>query len=549
MLKKEYPTERSNLLTEMRAHSMTLQELRFLSIYLSKINPLDINSRYVEFSLDEFQKIMELGRIDKNHIKEVFTRLLCKVVEIPINTGRRKGFSMVTLFNKCQCFWDDNREETLIIIDAHDDTLPLLFDLQNNFLKYQLWNCLRLKSVNQIRMYEILKQYETTKDKSRTLSIEDLKDMLGIDKKEYPVWQDFKTKVIEVCKKALKENTDIYFEYEPIKKGRKFVEIKFLIYKNKDYKDPLQLDEFIQTNKDVIEVDCVNITSSAMGDVECEPEITSEQNNILTEHAPEPTNEVQEQPFIYDIDNDNNYYEYLPKPPPEPEEIENSIYDYDFWNEDNYTNYSSQSVEPEEHKFKESFLDEFNQDEVNAFYQLIKFKSMSEEQNNFFIQTQYNNLLVANSKNKIKSSFKYLSKIISTEIEKYTPPIAPKKPSYDLEEIDEMYNNFVPNLGSNTDEFCNVPMVKFWSDDVQDTIRKFIKYREDMRKPFTDDGLFYFVEELKNYNDNDKVKMMKSAIRGGYTDVVPPKQNNEYQSNNNTITDEELKALEEEFNY
>lgn len=259
MLKKEYPTERSNLLTEMRAHSMTLQELRFLSIYLSKINPLDVNSRYVEFKLDEFQKIMELGRIDKNHIKEVFTRLLCKVVEIPINTGTRKGFAMVTLFNKCQCFWDDEKEETLIIIDAHDDTLPLLFDLQNNFLKYKLWNCLRLKSVNQVRMYEILKQYETTKDKSRTLSIEDLKDMLGIDKKEYPVWQDFKTKVLEVCKKALKENTDIYFEYEPIKKGRKFVEIKFLIFKNKDYKDPLKLEKFIEQQPEMLPIENLEI--------------------------------------------------------------------------------------------------------------------------------------------------------------------------------------------------------------------------------------------------------------------------------------------------
>ncbi len=47
MLQQEYPVVKSNLLTEMRATAMTLQELRFLSIYISKINPLDINSRYV----------------------------------------------------------------------------------------------------------------------------------------------------------------------------------------------------------------------------------------------------------------------------------------------------------------------------------------------------------------------------------------------------------------------------------------------------------------------------------------------------------------------
>ncbi len=505
MLKKEYPCTKHNLLTEMRANSMSLQELRFLSIYISKINPLDLNSRYVEFKLDEFQKIMGLGRINQKHIKEVFSRLLCKVVEIPINTGRRKGFSMVTLFNKCQCFWDDDREETLIIIDAHDDMLPLLFDVQKDFLKYQLWNCLRLKSVNQVRMYEILKQYQTAK--TRTLSIVDLKDMLGIKKTEYSVWQDFKSKVLEVCKKALKENTDIFFEYEPIKKGRKFVEIKFLIYKNKDYKDPLQLDEFIQTNKDVIEVDCVNITSSAMGDVECEPEITSEQS------------------FNYDD-------EYIPKPPPEPEEIENSRYDFDFWNEDNYTNYSSQSVEPEEHKFKESFLDEFNQDEINAFYQNIKYKGMTTDENNIFIQKQYNQMLVSNSKKKVNTPFKYLNVIIMKEIDNYTPPEPKRKPSYDIDEANRMLD-FVPDLLT-PEQRVEKTLINEFSDEVKECVRKFIRYREEKNNKFTEEALILFVQELKKYNDEEKIEMMNYSIMCGYPNIYPPKQNNKNSNQYNT---------------
>ncbi|MFI3261257.1 MAG: replication initiation protein [bacterium] len=501
MLKKEYPTERSNLLTEMRAHSMTLQELRFLSIYLSKINPLDVNSRYVEFKLDEFQKIMELGRIDKNHIKEVFTRLLCKVVEIPINTGSRKGFAMVTLFNKCQCFWDDDTEETLIIIDAHDDTLPLLFDLQNNFLKYKLWNCLRLKSVNQVRMYEILKQYETTKDKSRTLSIEDLKDMLGIDKKEYPVWQDFKTKVLEVCKKALKENTDIYFEYEPIKKGRKFVAIKFLIFKNKDYKDPLQLDEFIQTNNDVIEVDFNDVTSSVMSDDE-----------------PEPTHK--------------NIFES-----------------------------STEPIVQKEHIYKESFLDEFNQDEINAFYQNIKHKEMKTDENNEFIQKQYNQMLVSNSKKKVYHGFKYLNKIIMKEIDNYTPPTPKRKTSYDIEEAQRMLDEGVPDLltpeqrnelNSAMSEFNHLVIVelisKDWSKNVLTTLSMFINYRKkDKKSPFTDYTLPLFIEELKKYNDDEKIEVMNYSMTSGFPNIYPPKQNQ--KSNNKKISDEKLKALEEEFNY
>ena len=36
-----------------------------------------------------------------------------------------------------------------------------MFDFKDRYFKYELWNALRLKSANQIRMYEILKQYET----------------------------------------------------------------------------------------------------------------------------------------------------------------------------------------------------------------------------------------------------------------------------------------------------------------------------------------------------------------------------------------------------
>ena len=35
-----------------------------------------------------------------------------------------------------------------------------MFDFKDRYFKYELWNALRLKAPSQIRMYEILKQYE-----------------------------------------------------------------------------------------------------------------------------------------------------------------------------------------------------------------------------------------------------------------------------------------------------------------------------------------------------------------------------------------------------
>ena len=65
-----------NVLNELKANNMTLQEICFFSIYLSKINARDILTRKVKFSLSDFQKIMDLGRMNIQHIKQATDEIL-----------------------------------------------------------------------------------------------------------------------------------------------------------------------------------------------------------------------------------------------------------------------------------------------------------------------------------------------------------------------------------------------------------------------------------------------------------------------------------------
>jgi plasmid replication initiation protein len=230
--------EKRNILNEMRSNNMTLQELRFFSIYLSKINARDLNTRKVRFKLSDFQKIMELGRLDINYLMGVTDSLLQKIVHVRLDEG---GFTAFQLFKYVSVFKEN--EIWYLEIDAHDNALPLMFDYKERYFSYQLWNALRLKSSNQLRMYEILKQYEKLGE--RVIEISELRLMLGIDEEEYPRWDRFKERVIEACKMAIFQNTDIKFEYELIRTGRKITHIKFIIEKNKNYKDPLGLEKFI----------------------------------------------------------------------------------------------------------------------------------------------------------------------------------------------------------------------------------------------------------------------------------------------------------------
>lgn len=246
-IKENYLVKKRNVLNEIRSNSMTLQELRLFSIYLSKINPADISTRVVRFPIDDFKAIMELGRLNIDYMKSVTNSLLSKVVNVPTERGGYTGFQ---LFKRCKVNADDYGE-WYVEIDAHDEALPLMFEFKDKFFTYQLWNALRLKSTNQLRMYEILKQYE--KIGTRILSIEQLRNLLGIQKQEYKLFKDFRIRVLDACQQALAEYTDIKFTYEPYgKKGNrgKILFLKFNIQKNTDYRDQLSLDKFIEQNKE-----------------------------------------------------------------------------------------------------------------------------------------------------------------------------------------------------------------------------------------------------------------------------------------------------------
>lgn len=231
--------EKSNRLNEVLTHGATLQEKRFLCIYLAKINARDLKSRKVCFTVADFQKIMDLGRMNIQSLQAVTNRLLTKVYNLPTKDGGYIGF---TLFNRCRLFHKKRGGDWFIEIEASKDALPLMFNLKNRYFSYELWNALRCKSANQITMYELLKQHE--KQGSFELSIEKLRDLLDVTN-GYERWSNFKTRILDSCKKALAENTDIRFEYRRGKVGARgqWKTIVFDIFHNDNVQQPFCIIE------------------------------------------------------------------------------------------------------------------------------------------------------------------------------------------------------------------------------------------------------------------------------------------------------------------
>ncbi len=302
VLKGTEIVEKKNVLNEIRSNNMTLQELRFFSIYLSKINARDINTRVVRFPLSDFQKIMELGRMNIQHIKQTTDNLLMNIVHLPNEKG---GYTSFQLFKECTVSQDDYGE-WYVEIDSHDKALPLMFDFKSKYFTYELWNALRLKSANQVRMYEILKQYQNTG--KREINVIELRELLGIAPDEYPRWDNFKRKVIDSCQQALEESTDIKFTYERGKTGTggKWLTIIFCIEKNNTYIDQLTLDEFIDMQQSNVseenEVSFQNEKLEFLADA-CNNEFNETEmavlNDLIIKLYPFGTSETEKYSFLY----------------------------------------------------------------------------------------------------------------------------------------------------------------------------------------------------------------------------------------------------------
>jgi plasmid replication initiation protein len=208
--------------------------------------------------MQDSSKGRKYSRLNITQLKETTDSLLTKIVHIAEQNARGEytgGWRAFQLFKECVISHDDSGD-WYVEIDAHDKSLPLMFEFKAKYFAYELWNVLRLRSENQLIMYEQLKQYE--KAGERIITVARLRERLGIKDNEYPLYHDFKRYVLDVCQTAFKENTDITFEYEPYGKrgiGGKILSLKFTINKNTSYNGQITLNEWLieQPEDDIID--------------------------------------------------------------------------------------------------------------------------------------------------------------------------------------------------------------------------------------------------------------------------------------------------------
>ncbi len=213
----------ANELVESR-YNLTLGEQRLIFTMIARIQPEDEDFKPYHISLHELADF--LG-INKNHIyadcKKITKKLLEKVVEIQ-EPGRLLQTHWVSSA--------DYVDGTGMVNLTFDPLLkPYLLQLKGNFTSSKLEMLLSFKSQYTMRMYTLLKQYESLK--GREIDLQQLRDTLGLGKDQYMRYNDFKKDILESTQKELKAKADLYFEFDEIKYGRRVGAIRFRIFTKK----------------------------------------------------------------------------------------------------------------------------------------------------------------------------------------------------------------------------------------------------------------------------------------------------------------------------
>lgn len=241
-IKENNIVSKSNTLIEANSR-LNLVEQKMLLCLASNIEPNDRDFKTYTFPIRQFHDLLGLsGSTKYTELSKITKELLSKVIEI------RAGEELIQVSWLSSAIYNRNKGT----IDMRFDPLlkPFLLELSSKFTSYRLANVVKLKSTYAIRIYELLKQYEDLKE--RTISLENLRyylDAMDV----YPNYANFKQRVLKPSQKELEQKTDISFEFEEIKLGRKVQKIRFIIRSQKKKDTDLvrfekKLDQFQQPN-------------------------------------------------------------------------------------------------------------------------------------------------------------------------------------------------------------------------------------------------------------------------------------------------------------
>lgn len=241
---KNYLVTKSNHFIMNSSYDLSLEEQKLILTLASMVQPSDEEFKPYIFRISEFMKLLGVENQSKyTEIPKITKELMKKVFEI------QEGNTII------QTAWLSGvryeKGSGMVILKFNPDLKPYMLQLNTLFTQYKLINILSMKSKYSPRIYEILKCNEFKKQGYIEVEVDDLRKLLRTED-IYPLYADFKRFILIRTQKELNKLTDISFEFEEIKTGRKVTSIRFYI-RSKSISKPQKVHEEIAATKEDIE--------------------------------------------------------------------------------------------------------------------------------------------------------------------------------------------------------------------------------------------------------------------------------------------------------
>lgn len=219
--------QKSRPLYALWRSDLTLAEFKILDTYLARINSHNPDKRVVMFEKGELEKILGVQKINNKDLKERLKHLMGNVVEVP-DSSTKKGFRLVTLFEEAVAEQDDYGLWQ-VKLECTQRAMKYFFNIENlGYLRYKL-RC--ITSITSRYTYIMFIYLESNRyRKSWEVPLEELKQILACDKEEtYKEFKRFNDLILKKVYKEMHEKTECRYEYEPVKKGRSVIAVRFTV--------------------------------------------------------------------------------------------------------------------------------------------------------------------------------------------------------------------------------------------------------------------------------------------------------------------------------
>lgn len=222
---------KSNHLVEA-GYKLTLNEQRLILSVIAQLDgrkPIPKDNYFI-ITADEFAKNFNIPlKQAYETLDEAASRLYERDIKAFDKNGRtRERFRWVDGVK----YWDGEAKVTLSFSSR---IIPYLTKLHAEFTSYELKQISKLNTSYSIRFYEILIQFRTTSE--RYISLEMLRERLEVTN-QYKRFYDLKKYVIDSSINDINTSTNLFVEWDVVKKGKIITGLVFKFKEGKKIDSP-----------------------------------------------------------------------------------------------------------------------------------------------------------------------------------------------------------------------------------------------------------------------------------------------------------------------